>query len=87
MEGGGRAWGGGGVTSTRSRTGHLSQSTVVSQALLQLVVALLLPIQSYTGNIGQFPTWVKLGSNLGNNNSQLLKLGFSWGKVGFYFES
>ena len=41
----------------------------------------------YTGNIGQFPTWVKLGSNLGNNNSQLLKLGFSWGKVGFYFES
>ena len=40
-----------------------------------------------TGNIGQFPTWVKLGSNLGNNNSQLLKLGFSWGKVGFYFES
>ena len=42
---------------------------------------------TYTGNIGQFPTWVKLGSNLGNNNSQLLKLGFSWGKVGFYFES
>ena len=40
-----------------------------------------------TGNIGQIPTWVKLGSNLGNNNSQLLKLGYSWGKVGFYFKS
>ena len=40
-----------------------------------------------TGNIGQIPTWVKLGSNLGNNNSQLLKLGSSWGKVGFYFKS
>ena len=40
-----------------------------------------------TGNIGPIPTWVKLGSNLGNNNSQLLKLGYSWGKVGFHFKS
>ena len=31
--------GGGGITSTRSWTGHLCQNTVVSQVLLQLVVA------------------------------------------------
>ena len=31
--------GGGGFTSTRSWAGHLSQNRVVSQALLQLVVA------------------------------------------------
>ena len=40
-----------------------------------------------TGNIGQIPTWVEIGANLGNNNSQLLKLGYSWKKVGFYFKS
>ena len=40
-----------------------------------------------TGNIGHIPTWVKLACNLGDNDSQLLKLGYSWGKVGFYFKS
>ena len=38
---------------------------------------------SYTGNIGQIPTWVELGSNLGNNNSQLLNWVILGAKLGF----